>query len=160
MSTTAWNIRTALESAVKNVTPTEPGNRFKLLIGDDDPMNVSVPSGMDRRFDVTYVEGKHEDRGYEGAGENETRETFVIRVLYPLVEDLRGLEDRMRSDLLDIRKAINSYNTWGAAYLSASESAALLHAFVPAWNFEAPNTQTGRHMLVIRVDVQFLESTV
>lgn len=158
MPTTAVAIRAALEQRIIDTAPTERTDvAFKKLSGDDLPDDVSRTSGMLRRFYVDYVEGEDMVDMVQTFTEDQINERFLVAVLYPLKRDRRALGDLMRSDLHDLRVAINRFDLW-RSLIATGDQTALLHAHVPRWTWQRQD-DNDLMVLAFTVDVQFLEAT-
>jgi hypothetical protein len=147
MATTAEAVTNALISTVKAITPTKRADlKFRALASGDTPDAIPRTSGTFRYFDVWPIRGQEGD--FQHPAEAETRETFVIVVVYPQDNAIRDLRNLIRSDLHDIRVAVNA---------DAAKGSGVLHQFVESWETQW-NAQQGQLQLVVEVQVQFLES--
>lgn len=157
ISTDIVSLRVAIERAVKGVVPRwDPHVRFRLLEGDEDPGAVAVNSGALRRFMVFAGEG--EEGAYQAFTDAELHRRFMLTFVYPTQRALNTkLRDQIESDIHDLRVALNQYLIW-AAYLA--DPTALLHAIVPQWEQPQIAAQAGRLLLVLPLDVQYLESVI
>lgn len=157
MATTAPLIRAAIETAVKGIAPTLRADegRFRLLEGDEEPAEFAANSGAIRRFMVTYEKG--EEGPYQAFTDGEIRRRFFISIVYPSQRALNtALRDLIESDLHDLRVTLNDYLVWGSAL---ADSTALLHAMVQEWD-QPPAVVAGRLVLLVPLDVQYLETVI
>lgn len=154
MSTSSVEVRAAIEAAIKAISPTaRPTDLFKLLDGDDDPVDTSATSGMFRRFAVTY--GEFSEGPYQAFTDAETDQDFFVTVVYPLEGNYsRTLDDVIERDRDNLRNALNNFQNWRG---NLADSTALLHAFVPKGEPRLEK-QGGRLLSVIQASVQFLRS--
>lgn len=154
MSTYSVEIRAAMETAVKAITPTvRATQKFRLLDGDDEPLETSVPSDMFRRCAVTY--GKYVEGPYQAIFDAETEQAFFVTVVYPLEGNYsRTLDDVIERDRDDLRNAINNFQNWRG---SLADPTALLHAFIPDGEPRLEKV-AGRLLSVVEVSVQFLRT--
>lgn len=154
MSTYSVEIRAAMETALKAITPTaRVTQKFRLLDGDDDPLDTAVPSDMFRRFAVTY--GKYAEGPYQAFTDAETNQEFFVTLVYPLEGNYsRTLDDIIERDRDDLRNVLNNFQNWRG---NLADPTALLHAFIPEGEPRLEK-QGGRLLSVVAVAVQFLRT--
>lgn len=156
MATTVPLIRAAIETAVKGITPTHRPDKgkFRLLEGDEDPGSMPVTSGAHRRFLVLGEEGEEGD--YQAFTDGAQKIRFFITVIYPTERALNTkLRDLIEYDLHDLRVALNQYTVWAE---NLADPTALIHAIIPERG--AVSAQQGRLLLVVPLDVEYLESVI
>lgn len=155
MSTTVPLLRVAIETAIKGIVPAVHSSvRFRLLEGDEEPGEMTVNSGAMRRFLVFAERG--EEGPYQAFTDGELRRRFMLTFVYPVQRALNTkLRDLVESDLHDLRVVLNQYTVWGSAL---ADPTALLHAIVTEWEQPSVVPHAGRLLLIVPLDVQYLET--
>lgn len=160
MATTAANIKAAIEVTIRDKIPTlETGTRFR-IVGDDsgDLGEQAAPGDAGERLVEVWHGGgtSGPDTGedhYWGSTDYSVVETFRVVIQYPRREDERALDNLIRSDVHDIKCALDVSTAWATD---------VLHQYVSGW--EPPDRgdkRAGRDvwLATLIVTVKFLEAT-
>ena len=150
MSTTSKLIKTGLEEAIAGITPTErPTRRFKVSPRDAATLSTqSVPSSAERMFEIHHGPGHLGDT--HTVAQAETVQQFLIIVCYPEEGNWDALDDVIRSDVSDIRRALHDTGNW------AEDT---IHQIAGEWSAPEHDAPGGRFLQGITVIVKFLETT-
>lgn len=155
MSTTAATVKAAIEATIADITPTlEDSLKFRLLSEDMElPEDDAGSSTRERVFDVWHAGAESPSDitfdGYHDDAEYEVREQFRVTLAYPLTSNLRALDNRMRSDVRDIKSALDSSSNWTTDVLLQQ---------VTEWAPPQYDKDRGAFFQTLTVYVRFLEA--
>lgn len=156
MATTALVIKADIEADIKAITPTKEGSlKFRLFSDDAAPAEEDTSStGIERSFGVGFSGGQVTSEetfdGFHDPSEEEVREELTITVAYPSTNDHRALDDRMRSDLYDLKHRLNDPANWATDVLKQR---------VVAWQSAVFDKDLSAYLVRLTVFVRFLEAT-
>jgi len=124
VATTAEAVRNQLETTIKAITPTKhAAMKFALADRDDSVVDTAQPSGSERRFFVRLGGGQETPPHHPA--ESATVETFIVGVLYPWDWDQRAQDVLMRSDVHDLKVALNNPSNFASN---------VIHQWVERWS--------------------------
>lgn len=151
MAVTREQIRSRIIAAVKAITPTRPGEKFRFVGDDDMAVEDQVAAGNQERSFEVFLFGTGQKGNIQLPGASEFIQTFLVKVVYPAKFSITEMEAMASDDQEDIMRALDDSANWGTdVYYQAS------HELPEAARIALQGGDLDRYVLGVPVVVDFL----